>query len=203
MGKMKLQDIHPSHIKQLYALKKEEGRGSRTLQLIHAVLHCALKQAVREGILGRNPVDAVERPKVVQSEFKILTEEQSRQFLIAAVDSPYKALYYLALTTGKRQGELLGLKWSDLDWEKGTLLVQRQLQRVEHRGLALIPPKTRAGPRQIKLGQGILDKMAAHRRQQELEKAALGDRWQENDLMFPSTIGTPLDSFRVSHQFKK
>jgi integrase len=203
MGKMRLQDIHPAHIKQLYARKKEEGRGPRTLQLIHAVLHCALKQAVREGILGRNPADAVERPKVEQSEFKILTEEQARQFLIAAADSPFEALYFLALTSGMRQGELLGLKWSDLDWEKGILLVQRQLQRVEHKDLVLSPPKTRAGRRQIKLGQGILEKLASHQSQQELLKAAMGDRWQENELMFPSSIGTPLDSFRVSHEFKK
>ena len=102
-----------------------------------------------------------------------------------------------------RQGELLGLKWADLDWEKGTLMIQRQLQRVEHRGLAFVPPKTKAGRRTIKLGSGMLEKLASHKSQQEQIKAGAGERWKENDLIFPSTLGTPLDSFRVSHQFKK
>jgi len=90
LGKMRLQEIQPIHIRQLYTRKKAEGRGPRTLQYMHAVLHCALEQAVREGILGRNPADAVERPKVAQSEFKILTEEQCHQFLHAAAESHTK-----------------------------------------------------------------------------------------------------------------
>ncbi len=203
LGKMRLQDIHPAHLKQLYMLKKDEGRGARTVQVIHSILHCALKQAVREGILGRNPADAVERPKVEQAELQILNEEQARQFLIAASRSPYETIFYLALTTGMRKGELLGLKWPDLDWNKSTLLVQRQLQLIKGRGFILSPPKTRAGRRQIKLGHGTLAQLDAHRKRQELERAAAGDNWQENDLIFPTTIGTFLDPSRVSKDFKR
>lgn len=203
IGKVRMKDLRPTHLKQLYTSKKEEGRGARTLQVIHAVLHCALKQAVKEGLLGRNPADAVDRPRVVQSEFQIFTEEQSRQFLIAAAGSPFETLYYLALTTGMRQGELLGLKWSDLDWNKSFLLVQRQLLFIEHKGNTMVPPKTRAGRRQIKLGHGMLEKLMHHKQEQEFQKADAGDRWQDNDLIFPSSIGTPLDKFRLSHEFKK
>ena len=135
LGKLILRDIQPAQIKRLYAIKKQEERGDRTIQLIHAVLHTMMKHAVREGILGKNPLDVIERPRTEQAEFQILNEEQCHQFLIAAADSPYEALYYLALTTGMRQGELLGLKWTDLDWNKSVLLVQRQLQRVEHEGV--------------------------------------------------------------------
>jgi integrase len=202
MGSMKLKDIVPGHIKQLYAIKREEGTGARTLQIIHAVLHCALKQAVREGLLGRNPVDAIERPKVEQAEFNVFNEKQARQFLMAAAGSTFEAVYYLALTTGMRQGELLGLKWADVDWEKSTLHVQRQLQQVEGKGYALVPPKTKAGKRQIKLGQVMLEQLMAHRKRQELAKTFAGIRWQENDLIFPTTIGTPLDHKRVTTEFK-
>jgi integrase len=187
----------------LYSIKKQEDRGARTIQLIHAVLHCLMKHAVREGILGRNPLDVIERPRAEQAEFQTLNEEQCHQFLIAASSSPYEALYYLALTTGMRQGELLGLKWTDLDWNKGVLMVQRQLQRVEHEGRSFVPPKTKAGRRHIKLGEGILKKLAEHRRKQEQIKTASGSRWQENELILPSTIGTPLDHYRLSHEFKK
>jgi integrase len=203
MGSIKIKDIAPGHIKQLYAIKRDEGTGARTLQIIHAVLHCALKQAVREGLLGRNPVDAIERPKVEQTEFNIFNEEQSRQFLKIASGSTFEAVFYLALTTGMRQGELLGLKWSDVDWEKSTLHVQRQLQQVEGKGYALVPPKTKAGKRQIKLGQVMLVQLAAHRERQALVKSFAGNRWQENDLIFPTTIGTPLDHKRVTKEFKE
>jgi integrase len=67
----------------------------------------------------------VDRPKVKQAEFQILTESQAQQFLIATTGSEFETVFFLALTTSMRQGELLGLKWSDVDWEKGTLLVQR------------------------------------------------------------------------------
>jgi len=82
IGKMLLQDIQPAHLKQLYLAKKEEGRSARTVQMIHIILHSMLKQAVKEGILGRNPADAVERPKAEPAERVILTEEQARQLII-------------------------------------------------------------------------------------------------------------------------
>ena len=108
----------------------QEGRGpgARTVQVIHMVMHAVLKQAVKEGILGRNPADAVDRPKVEVAERKILTEEQAQQLIIATTGTRYGTLIYMALMTGMREGELLGLKWSDVDWTKGQLHVQRQLQ---------------------------------------------------------------------------
>ncbi len=203
IGHMRLQDIQPGHIKQLYAMKREEGRGARTVQLIHAVLHNVLKQAARERILGRNPLDAVERPKVEQAEMQILNEEQSRQFLFAASGSLFEAIFFLALVTGMREGELLGLKWSDVDWDKRTLFVQRQLQLLPGQGYVFVPPKTKSGRRQIQLGQGALQQLQNHRRQQQAVKNEAGDRWQENDLIFPTTIGTPLDNKRVWNEFKR
>jgi integrase len=191
MGHMRLQDIQPAHIKRLYAIKHEEGRGARTVQMVHSLLFSVLKQAVKEGILGRNPSEAVDRPKVEQAEFQVLNEDQAQQFLIACTGSEFESVFYLALTTSMRQGELLGLKWSDVDWEKGTLLVQRQLQQVENKGYALVPPKTKAGKRQLKLGEASMAQLAAQRERQQVAKAAAGDRWQENDLIFPTTHRHP------------
>ncbi len=203
MGHMRLQDIRPTHVRQLYAIKRKEGRGPRTVQLIHATLYNALKQAVREGVLRHNPVEAVERPRVEQSEMQILNDDQIRQFLITAKGSPFEAIFYLALATGMRQGELLGLKWSDIDWNKGILFVQRQLQQIEGQGYVFLPPKTRAGRRQIKVGTATLKQLEDHRNRQALEKAVAGDRWRENDLIFPTTIGTPLDYKRATQEFKR
>ena len=115
------------------------------------------------GNLLRNPADAVERPRWEHKEFKAFTEDEARQFLLATAGHRHEALFYLALTTGMREGELLGLKWSDIDWRKGVVNIQRQLQRIERKGLFFVPPKTKAGRRQIKLGQGMLDRLAEHR----------------------------------------
>ena len=89
-----------------------------------------------------------------------------------------------------------------MDWDKGKLDVKRQLQQVEGQGYVFSPPKTKAGKRQIKLGQAMLEQLMAHRKRQELVKAFAGNRWQENDLIFPTTIGTPLDHKRVTTEFK-
>lgn len=203
MGSMRLLDIRTTHVKQLYMFKKEQGLGARTLQMIHATPYNVLKQAMREGILGHNPVEAVERPRVEQAEMKVLNEAQIQQFLIAANGSPFEAIYYLALVTGMREGELLGLKWSDLDWNKGVLFVQRQLQQIDGQGYVFMPPKTKAGRRQIKVGSATLKQLEAHQTRQALDRERAGERWQENDLIFPTTLGTPLDYKRVTSEFKR
>jgi integrase len=202
MGGMRILEIHPAHLKQLYLLKKEEGRGARTVQLIHIVMHAVLKQAVKEGILGRNPADAVDRPKVEVTERHILTEEQAQHLIIATTGTRYGTLIYMALMTGMREGELLGLKWSDVDWTKGLLHVQRQLQVKEIDGSVLVPPKTRAGIRQIKLGQGTLDRLARHREEQQRLKET-NPHWQENDLIFPNTIGKPAAARNMYNDYKR
>ena len=203
MGKMRLQEIQPSHIKQLYLARREAGASPRLVQMIHTLLYGVMKQAMREGILGRNPVESVERPKVEQAEMQILTEVQAQQLVIASDSSRVGALIYLALMTGMREGELLGLKWSDLDWAKGILHVHRQLQFVSGQGNVLMSPKTRAGRRQIKLGQGTLERLASHREQLDLQKAAMGDRWEENGMMFPNTFGRPMADKHMYQEFKK
>jgi integrase len=203
LGKMRLQDIQPAHLKQLYLSKKEEGRGARTVQLIHAVMHSVLNQAIKEGILGRNTAALVERPKVEQTEQQILTESQAQQLVLASMRTHIGTLIYLALMTGMREGELLGLKWSDVDWVKSQIHVQRQLQRIKGQGAVLVPPKTKAGRRQIKMGLGTMDRLSTHQQEQTQVKAGLGDRWEENDLVFPNTLGKPMACENMSAEFKR
>jgi integrase len=203
LGKMRLQDIQPAHLKRLYLMKKEEGRGARTVQVVHVVMHAVLQQAVREGILGRNPADSVQRPKVEQTERHILTEEQAQRLVISSQGTRYGMLFFLALMTGMREGELMGLMWSDVDWSKGIIEVQRQLQRSPGHSKILVPPKTKAGRRQIKIGQETLDRLAAHQGRLELQKSAMGDRWVENNLIFPNILGKPMSSNHMRQEFKR
>jgi len=203
LGKLRLQAIVPAHIRQLYLRLQVEGKGARTIQLVHVTLRCAFAQAVKEGLIGHNPLDAVERPKVETKQFRIFTEEQACTFMIAAKGHSYEVLFYLALTTGMRKGEILGLKWSDVNWEKSMLRVERQLEPVSFNGGALAPTKTKSGRRLIKLGKGLLAMLELHRQRQETRKLLAGDCWKVNGMIFTTSIGNFIDQTKVSREFKR
>lgn len=123
--------------------------------------------------------------RIISTErLKVLDINQVTQFLIAASDSRYEALYYLAIHIGIRQGELFGLKWTDLRWQSKTLLIQRQVKRVPGHRWKFVDPKTKAGRRTIIRGEGTLQILRNHKDKQEQQKAIAGKRWQEYDLMF-------------------
>ena len=124
---------------------------------------------------------------------KVLDANQVSHFLITAQGSYYEALYYLAIHTGMRQGELFGLKWDDLRWQSGVLLVQRQVQREPGRSWVFLEPKSQSGSRTVKLGQGVLHILSLHKQNQELMRAVAGDKWEENGLIFPNRRGKPGD----------
>ena len=202
LGKVKLKDLRPEMIQVLYNEKLAGGTGRRTVQLIHAVLHRSLGQALKWGLIGRNPADAVTRPSVQRTEMKVLDDQQVRTLLLAAKGTRYEMLMQLAITTGLREGELLGLKWSDLDWRTNRLKIQRQVQRQKE-GIVFIEPKSASGRRMVVLGRATVEKLRQHFQQQQLERQFSGDKWQENDLVFPSKVGTPMDQRNVLRIFKE
>lgn len=178
-GGILLKDLHPVRLEAHLAALKTAGFGDRTVQLAYGILHVCQVNAVRKGLIGRNPLDAVEKPKVQNERKKVIMDtEQVQQFLIAATGEKYENLFHLALSTGMREGELLGLKWIDIDWRKSALKVQRQVQRVTGQGLVFSDPKTEAGNRIIALGQATLNKLIDQRQQQEIQQRFSGKRWR-------------------------
>jgi integrase len=202
LGKYKLKDIRFEQIEELYRTLLEKEVSIRNVRLAHSVLHKSLNVAVKRGLAGFNAAHGVWVPKMEHREMEILVESEVIQFLICAKDSRHEALFHLAIKTGMRQGELLGLKWSDLDWKKATLRVQRQAQRVPVDGMVFMPPKTRAGRRTIKLGEETLHILRKHQDRQETDKAIAGKRWQENNLIFPSKVGTLQSPSNLLKEFK-
>ena len=191
LGKSKLQDLRVDHIEGLYQALLQKGVSVRNVRYVHSLLHRSLSDAVKRGVVGLNAAHGARQPKMLHHEMKILDENQVMQFFIAVQDNRNEALYHLAIKTGMRKGELLGLKWTDLDWNKGTIRVQRQVQRITGQGMVFMSPKTNAGRRTIPLGVETLRILREHRTKQHHEKATSGSRWQENDLIFPSSVGTP------------
>jgi integrase len=202
LGKLKLKNLSPVHVRGLYREKLDAGFSPRTVQYVHVTLHKALKQAIMEGLIPRNATEAVKPPQVRREEMQPLSPEQVRVLLEAARGERLEALYVLAVTTGLRQGELLGLKWEDVDLEAGTLQVRRSLATTKD-GPQLTAPKTRGSRRTVRLTQSAVKALKSHLKQQlgEIDRAA--SLWRENGLVFASETGDPLDRrYVTTHRFK-
>ena len=167
------------------------------------MLHSALTQAVKLGIISRNPASNTMPPKEPTREMRILDESQVSQLLISARDIYWEALLHLAVTTGMRQMELLGLKWTDLDLIKQTLKLERQLDRHRSEGVQFTQPKTRFGRRTVALGTQSIEILRSHNKRQHAERKDAGDRWQDHGLIFATRNGTPIHPCNLLRDFKE
>jgi integrase len=184
IGHLRLNKLAPIHLQQLYS-RKLEDLSPRTVQIIHAILHRALKQAHRWDMVPQNVAAAVDRPKAPKKEMQFLTPEQVERFWEVAEQDRLYALYVLAATTGMRQGELLGLQWSDIDLAQATLSVQRTLKNV--RGtMSVGEPKTAAGRRTITLPEFAVQALREHR------KRMLAEGLTASPWVFCDTQGGPI-----------
>jgi integrase len=200
IGHHQLQKLLPQHLQAFYAKKLEEGLSTTTVISFHNVLHKALKTAVRWNLIARNPCDLVSPPRRKRFEIRPLSLQQIHQLLAAARGHRQEALFILALATGMRRGELLALKWQDLDLEQGTLQVRRILTRIpsklQGRGFEEAEPKTDKGRRSIVLPAFAAEALKQHRLTQLEAKLKAGPAWQDHDYVFCTSIGTHLNPTR-------
>jgi integrase len=192
IGFKKLRDLSRAEVRALYSAKGKE-LSPRSVDYIHVTLQKALSQAMRDDLIPRN-VATGERPRSSrnQEEIKALSSEQVRALLVAARGTRNEALYVVAVRTGLRQGELLGLKWPDVDLVGRRLSVRRALKVTDH-GLDFGPPKNNASRRSVPLSKTAVAVLQAHRTRQNEERLRLGELWQDHDLVFPNRVGKPMD----------
>ena len=202
LGKLRLSDVSPQKIQWLYLKKEHDGVGNRTICVIHTILNNCLNQAVKLGSIHTNPVQATTPPIYESPEMQIYSEYDITQLLLAVKGTSLEALIHLAITTGLRQSELLALKWSDIDWDRNTISVQRQLQRMYKDRDYYSSLKTKSGRRTISLGINSIQKLQEHHQKQIGIKERMSDRWDENNLVFPSTVGTPMNQRNLLRMFK-
>jgi integrase len=202
LSNAKLRDLTPAHVRGLYK-EKLKALSPRTVQYIHVTLHKALKQAVNDGLIPRNVTEAVKPPQVRREEIRPLTPEQVNILLDAARGNRLEALYVLAVHTGLRQGEMLGLKWEDVDLETGKIQVRRTLTTTKD-GPVLSTPKPKGSRRSVKLTQSAVEALRGHLQRQLGEIDRAGSLWEENGLIFASETGEPLERRSIiKYQFKK
>lgn len=198
LGRLRLHDLRPDHIGDMKArwLSGQTSTASQPLSgaTVHkhlVVLRRALAEAVRSGIIIRNPADLVPAPSVkARTERRALTEDEIKLLVAAARVGRYDLPIRFTLATGVRQGELLGLKWEDVDFDAGTVSIRRAMSYVAGKTIFTLP-KTERSRRVIELSAATVHALRSHRVEQSKYRLMLGPAWRECGLVFPSTIGTP------------
>jgi integrase len=197
IGKVKLQQLMPQHLQKLYNGKLKEGYAPQTVKHIHRLLHRAFHDALRWNLVARNVCDAVDAPRVPKGEMQVLSIEQAQQFLRTAQGDPLEALYVIALTTGMRQGELLGLKWEDLSIDLKKIQVKRTIARIGKQGFVINEPKTVKSRRSISLTDLAIDVLKRHRIRQHEIRLQAGAAWEEQGWVFCNQVGKPVEAGNI------
>lgn len=189
LGNIKLKDLTPAHARWFYRDRLDSGLAPASVHKLHVVLHKALKAAVSDGLIPRNAVAGLKLPKLTREEIDPLSREEARHLLDAVRGDRLEALYVLALNTGMRQGELLALKWDDVDLEGGLLRVRRTLTKA---GKTYVTgePKTTKSRRAIRLTTGAADALRNHLSRQLEEMEHMGSLYQPGGFVFAAEAGT-------------
>lgn len=191
IGQKRLCDLEPYDIQKLYNGMMKNGLSAKTVRHVHNVISPALKQAVKWRLITQNPCELCELPRIVKKEMKCFTPEETTIFLEQAKADRYYSTFVLAIETGMRPEEYLGLQWKDIDFETSRLAVRRALVLLKGGGFSLTEPKTPQSRRSIPLSQSSLTALKAHRREQLKARMKINDAYEDNDFVFPSELGTP------------
>ena len=202
LGRTPLTRLTPRQVQDLLNAKAASGLSPRTVGHIRAVLRRALNQAMRWNLVARNVASLVDPPHVPPFDIRPLNVAQARTFLLAAQSDRLAALYVVALASGMRQGELLALRWEDVDIDGLTLTVRRSLSRVGGKAV-VVEPKSQRSRRTIPIPQLAVDALRRQRSRQAEDRLVAGAAWQDNGLVFTTALGTALDGSNVTHRFQR
>ncbi|MBY0098683.1 MULTISPECIES: tyrosine-type recombinase/integrase [Bacillaceae] len=198
-----LSKITSKDIDNLYNLKLDEGYSTNTIRKIHQMLHQALEQAVKWNMIKTNPVSKTAPPSIKTKDFKIWSFDEVHAFLEVSRKNRHYIMFLLAIYTGMRKGEILGLKWSDIDFEKKVIMVQRSVARISGLGYIFSSPKTKKSIRQVPIPDFFIEELLTHKKTQEEWKKRSGTQYQELDLVISTETGTIQDPRNVLREMRK
>lgn len=222
LGAHRLEKLQPEHLERFYKKMQANGSAAGTAHQVHRTVRAALNEAVRRRHLALNPATIAKAPRLEEEEVVPYTIEEVQRILDEANKQRNAARWVIALALGLRQGEVLGLKWTDIDFDLGVLVVHRgRLRpRYEHgcgnrcgRKPGYCPEKintrretkdtkSRAGRRPIGIPDPLLKLLAQHRTEQQRERQIAGDLWTEKGYVFTSPTGEPLNPNTDHHRWK-
>jgi integrase len=201
IGGLKIRNVDHGQIQRLHTVWRKAGLSATSCNHAHFVLHGMLQQAVQWRVLANNPCKLVKAPRRAKPEITAWREDEVLRFLVAARDTPLEPLWILALCTGMRRGELLGLMWSDIDFDHAELSVRRTLSRGRGNSLELGTPKTRSAARSIALPALAMQHLRQLRASQGEMRHLAGDAWQQGQFVFTDALGRPLQVNALQRQF--
>jgi integrase len=204
LGHLSLETMSPADVQGFLNAKAASGLSPRTVGYLRGVLRGALGHAERTDLVTRNVARLARPPRIPRRRVSPLSVEEVRTFLATIRGDRLEALYLVALGVGLRQGEILGLRWSDVDLERGTLTVRHALARIDGR-LELVEPKSVTSRRVVPLPGFVRDALLAHRDRQATEALPLRPAPPDPfaDLAFMTSHGTPLDGITITRRFQR
>jgi integrase len=204
LGKLQLAKLTALDLQRLYGDRLTEGKlSATTVNNIHVVLHKALKDAVRFGMLTRNVTEAVTPPRKVVPQTITWTQQQAAAFLAASDKDELAPLWRLALFTGMRRGELLGLKWEDVDLARKVVAVRRTRSRSAEGGFAFGEPKSAHSRRSIAISDSVVQSLQRHRAKQTEHKWHLGEVYKDQGMVFATLFGDPIHPNTLALHFHR
>jgi integrase len=210
LGHIQIAKLSPMHLQEFYNKKLQYGRADgkpgglapKTVRELHSLIHKALDQALKWQAVTKNVARAVSPPRKEKKEIKHWTKDEVKEFLNSIENERLFALYHLALNTGMRRGELLGLRWVDMRLNDGYVAVRQNLVKTNS-GILMQEPKTSNSRRNISISSNTVAALKAHKKQQLQEKLAHGPDYKDNGLVFCRLNGLPLYPDGVSDQFNR
>jgi len=199
IGSVKLTALSPRHVQGLVADLQKTAAPASVIK-VHGVLRNALADAERMDLICRNVAKAVRPPKLPRNERRALTPAEAGSLLDQLKDDRLEAVFIVAMTTGLRRGEVLGLRWQDTDLDGRALFVRQAVQRVGGE-LKMVPPKTHRSSRPIPLPRMAVTALSAQRVRQANDRLLVGPAWTDHGLVFASEVGTPLEPRNVNRRF--
>lgn len=200
LGRIKLDALRPTDVQNCYNGLLARGLSAYSVLQAHRLLHKALDDAIKLDLVVRNVTQAVDAPRAPRREMATLSVAQLNALFETAQDERFHALWIILGVLGLRIGEAMGLKWQDIDFARGTLAVQRALQRQRNGvGLVFVEPKSETSRRSLLLPDIVTAALRQRREQQTVERKTAGAGWQEHDLVFATVFGEPLDPSRINY----
>lgn len=192
LGNIKLTQLRPDQLQSLYAEKSKDGLSPRMVQFIHSVMHQALNQALRWGLVARNVSDLVQKPKADRKIPTIWTVEQVKTFLNAVKNDRFYPIYVLAVATGMREGEILGLYYDDIDWITNKIHIKRAVITIPKQGSTVIDPKSASGKRSVTVPPYAMEVLKTH----------CDGLKEKRSFIFTTSNDTPFSARNLVRHFK-
>jgi integrase len=203
LGKVPLRRLRPLDVQAALASIRGQGRAPRTVQQAYAVLHAALEAAVRWQLVARNVAAVIDKPKISRPQLTVPTIEETKALLQRAESTRFGLIYWLAALTGCREGELLALRWRNVDFAGGVMRVEGTARRYTGQGVQLQPDTKGHRARAVAIGGAAVGLLHLQRERQAADKKKWTDDYDDHGLVFANELGGPLDGTWVGRVWRR